>query len=461
VTGAEQRRASLVFWCALAIVTAGALWLRLEYIWAAREGKALGGDALYYHATANLVAGGRGFVNPFQYVFEDQLVQSAEHPPLFSLYLAAFSWLGFTSVTDHLLASALLGTGTVLIGGLAGREIGGRALGVVSALLLAVYPNVWRHDGMVMSETAAIFTTVLTIWLAYRFWSAPSWPRVFWVGLAIALAAMSRSEMALLCVLLVIPLVLWRREQPLVRRARWIGVAAVGFLALVGPWLVFNYARFGRPVFLSAQLEVTLATANCPGTYEGEWKGYWDLTCAGAILADNGLDGPTDPRVPEVLMDETRAYVGEHREEIPSVIAARWGRLLGVYRIEQQVTIIDTFIEGGTESVARAGIWSLWVTGGLALVGGVSLRMRRIPLTPLVAPILAVWITVTVLYTATRFRAPADASLCILAAAGVLAVGRGARWLIRQLSSDLLRDVQDPEPDTPVPDTPVPEAAVP
>ena len=133
VAGAGRRndvsradRRSVLFWSVLGLIAAGALWLRLDYIWTARDGKALGGDALYYHATANLVAEGRGFVNPFTYVFRGGLEQSAEHPPLYSLYLAAFSWLGFTSIHDHLVASALLGVATVVIGGLAGREIGGR-----------------------------------------------------------------------------------------------------------------------------------------------------------------------------------------------------------------------------------------------------------------------------------------------------------------------------------------------
>ncbi len=293
VTNDDRR--TVLFWVLLLVIAAGALWLRLDYIWTARDGKALGGDALYYHATANLVAEGRGFVNPFTYVFTGRLEQSAEHPPLYSLYLAAFSWLGFTSVHDHLVASALLGVATVVIGGLAGREMGGRTLGVLAALLLAVYPNVWRHDGMVMSETAAIFTTVLAIWFAYRFWWKPSFRRALALGVAVALAAIARSELALLAVFLVLPLVLWKRDRTLRQRGKWLGAAALGFLALLAPWLVFNYVRFGKPTFLSAQFEVTLATANCPGTYEGEWKGYWDLSCANTILEANDIDDPDRP----------------------------------------------------------------------------------------------------------------------------------------------------------------------
>jgi len=427
------RTASIIFWIALVVVAAGALWLRLEYVWTARDGKALGGDGLYYHATANLVADGRGFVNPFTYIYEGRFEQSAEHPPLYSLYLAAFSWLGYTTIHDHLIASALLGTATVVIGAFAGREIGGRVLGIVAAVLLAVYPNVWRHDGMVMSESAAIFATVLCIWFAYRFWWRPSFGRAAALGAAVALAAFARSELAMLTVFLVLPLVMWERDRPFVLRARWLGMAAAGFLALLLPWLAFNYVRFGRPVFLSSQVEVTLAVANCPGTYEGQWKGSWDLTCANKILEDNGIDDATDPRTATVLREETTQYVRDNLDKVPSVVLARWGRLIGVYRTDQQVEVIDTFLEGSTESVARAGVWTLWVMGGFSVLGLVALRVRRIPLTPLVAPLVTVFVTVTLLLAATRFRAPADAALCFLAAAGLVGIGRAAlalamRW---------------------------------
>jgi hypothetical protein len=360
------------------------------------------------------------------------------------MYLAVFSWLGFTSIHDHLIASALLGTATVVIGAFAGREIGGRVLGILAAVLLAVYPNVWRHDGMVMSESAAIFATVLTIWFAYRFWWRPSFGRAAALGVAVALAAFARSELALLTVFLVLPLVMWKRDQPFAVRARWLAVAAGGFLALLVPWLAFNYARFGRPVFLSAQVEVTLAVANCPGTYDGQWKGSWDLTCANKILEDNGIDDPTDPRTATVLREETTEYVRENLDKVPSVVAARWGRLIGVYRTDQQVEVIDTFLEGSTESVARAGVWSLWLMGGMSVVGIVALRVRRIPVTPLVAPLVTVFVTVTLLLAATRFRAPAEAALCFLAAAGLTGIGRASRALVRRMRSPGNRTAHQP-----------------
>ena len=59
-------------------------------------------DNLFYHGSANLLAEGRGFVNPFL----DRATPTAAHPPGFTVYLSIFSFLGIDSVGGHRLAAA-------------------------------------------------------------------------------------------------------------------------------------------------------------------------------------------------------------------------------------------------------------------------------------------------------------------------------------------------------------------
>ena len=40
----------------------------------------------------------------------------------------------------------------------AGREMAGRRVGLIAAVLVAIYPQIWRYDGMVLSETMVIVT---------------------------------------------------------------------------------------------------------------------------------------------------------------------------------------------------------------------------------------------------------------------------------------------------------------
>jgi hypothetical protein len=52
-------------------------------------------------------------------------------------------------------------------------------------------------------------------------------------------------------------------------------------------------------------------------------------------------------------------------------------------------------------------------------VGAVTLRRRRVPLTPVLAVLAAVALTVGFVYGTTRFRAPAEVSLVLLGSVGI------------------------------------------
>ena len=68
--------------------------------------------------------------------------------------------------------------------------------------------------------------------------------RLALVGAAAGLAALSRSELALLA-LAVVPLV-WRTEGPEpVRRAAWATGALAAAALVVAPWALHNQSRFG------------------------------------------------------------------------------------------------------------------------------------------------------------------------------------------------------------------------
>ena len=68
-TGANERapRATDARWFrpALAVVVGAALALRVVYVFAYRRDFVPGGDAFFYHSGANLLAAGKGFIEPF------------------------------------------------------------------------------------------------------------------------------------------------------------------------------------------------------------------------------------------------------------------------------------------------------------------------------------------------------------------------------------------------------------
>lgn len=418
------------------------LLVRVAYAVSRRHDE-VGGDAYYFHNQANLIADGHGFINPLVHAYADVERAAADHPPLYSAYLAVWSLLGVRSPLGHMLASALLGTATVVLVGLAGRRLGGPRVGLLAATAAAIHPNLWLWDGMLLSETASAFTVALFLHLVVRFLETPSAPRLAAVGASIGLAALARSEMVLLTIGLValVPLLprataaarARARERPGVTgaldrltatRVGAAGVAVACLVAVIVPWSAYNQTRFTHPVPLSTGAGLVLVSSNCDLTYEGELLGYWSFVCS----VEGGLQAGTDPfddasetdrKLREVAVDFAR----DRPERLPVVAAARLGRVVGVFRPFQQVGLLER-AEGVPRWVSEVNVGTWYLLAGLAVVGARRLRRDGVPLVALLAPILTVLVVAVLVYGIWRFRAPGDVAVCLLAAVGADALVR-------------------------------------
>jgi 4-amino-4-deoxy-L-arabinose transferase-like glycosyltransferase len=409
----DAERSQRWFTWALAGVALVGLAIRVAFVLLSRQHIKFGGDAYFYHAGANLLADGEGFINPF---FLPRHLQAADHPPLYMVYLSAFSVLGMRSTLWHLLWSCVLGTGTVVLVGLLGRSVAGARAGIIAAVLAAAYPNLWIPDGGLLAETMAMFVVALVLLLAYWYWQQPSWLRLAAVGAASGAAALSRSELILFIPLLVLPLALLRGGDAWRPRLLALGAGVLAGLIVVGPWVGFNLTRFKEPETLSTQFGPTLATANCKSIYYGDFLSYYDFRCAVPIEKKSIPANYDESQQDAVYRHAAIDYISKHRGRVPAVIAARIGAVFGVYKPARQITI-DSFIEGRGSVPAHWGMYTFYVLGLLSIAGAVVLRRRRsVPLFPLLVPPVIVLLTVISLYTSTRFRTPAEVSIVVLAA---------------------------------------------
>src|SRR3954469_22546582 len=67
----------------LAAIVAGAVALRLLYVLVLARHVPMAGDSQFFHAEANLVADGRGYIEPFLDAAYGVHVPTAAHPPLY------------------------------------------------------------------------------------------------------------------------------------------------------------------------------------------------------------------------------------------------------------------------------------------------------------------------------------------------------------------------------------------
>jgi 4-amino-4-deoxy-L-arabinose transferase-like glycosyltransferase len=398
----------------LALIAAAGLALRVAYVLLLAHRVRGSGDSFFFDSTANFIAKGYGFADPFPLITHPGAPPggpSAAHPPLWSLVLSVPSLLGATGEVAHKLTTCMVGSGTIMAVGLLGRRVGGERSGLVSAALAAAYPVLVGADGTLLSESLFGLLVALALLASYALIERPTAGRAVLLGGAIGLAALTRSEGLLLIILLALPAAVM---AALPWRAR-LGLAAAALAAMlvvIAPWTVRNVIRFERPVLISTNDGTLLAGANCDATYHGPDLGFWNFHCLTA-----GPAGEDESQQAARLRRQGVHYAAHHAGRLPVVLPVRLLRTWDLYQPVRQTRIA----EGRNRWIDRAGVVCYFLLLPLAALGLIALRQRRPrpPLAPLAAPVALITITSLLGYGVPRLRHAAEITLVVLAAAGI------------------------------------------
>ncbi|MBK9295979.1 MAG: glycosyltransferase family 39 protein [Candidatus Microthrix sp.] len=250
----------------LLMITAAGLVLRLVWVLiAARQPVGLT-DPMRYLTAGRDIALGNGYVD-----FSTGQ-PTAYYPPGYPLFVGAIAAVlrPFGLLDNWLpqavaLVQACLGAASIYLLGLLGRSLWSRKVGLVAALILALYPNLVMHTAGVLGETLYIFLLVAALYvlLAVPFstWSLRQGVlRAGGFGLLFGLAALVRP---LALPALVVLVIVWLRgrdgraddgdARSWDRRSalRWSAVAIVATGAVIGAWTVRNVVRMDEPVLIS------------------------------------------------------------------------------------------------------------------------------------------------------------------------------------------------------------------
>lgn len=241
------------------LVAIGLLAFILRAAWVLVYGRVEAGpnDALFYEASADNLAGSRGFTQLFGGA-------TAHTPPGFPFLVSlAYRGLG-THVKLELALNVALGTATAVLLYLVARRIMGRAAGLVAGTTFAILPAPIYFTGLFLAETTFVFMLVgflaLAVFLPDRRWTPVA------LGVAAGLAALTKGEGALLCV---IPLAMWWGQTP---RGPWLRRAAllVAAMALtILPWTIRNTIEMDAFIPVATNASTTLWSGHNPNANGG------------------------------------------------------------------------------------------------------------------------------------------------------------------------------------------------
>ncbi|MCX7620552.1 MAG: glycosyltransferase family 39 protein [Acidimicrobiales bacterium] len=394
------------------------------------------GDAAFYFGQAQMIDEGLGLGSPFRYFINGEFQPSAGHPPMYPVFLAAMRKLGLITVGQLRGASAVAGAvGTYLLALVAKRLAGMRA-GVIAGLLAATYPMLWINDGKLMSESIYVPIVAAILLAAFSFWKRPRPKTAILLGLAVAAGQLTRAETGMLAFVMLPPLAYSLRHR--MTRSSWMKLGALAFITVqiaVLPWALRNLTSFKRPVLGTSGAGIVLLSGSCDAAYyDEETLGLlnfkclegdavtWSLILQG-IAPGGGLD---ESEVDAAARDKALEYIRAHPGRTPVVVAARIGRMWGLYRITQNIDV-DAVIEVRPRTPTVIGVWMYFALWPVALVGLIALRKRRIPISPFLAIFFMTTVVAAISFALTRYRVPSDEALVVLGAVGIEEIIRLAR----------------------------------
>jgi 4-amino-4-deoxy-L-arabinose transferase-like glycosyltransferase len=367
------------------------------------------GDAFYYGLVAANAANGNWFQEPFT------LEPAADHPPLTVLVLVPASRF-FDGALAQRLTMSVIGALTVGAVGLAGREIGGRRVGLAAATVALINPNLWINNALVMSEALAGLLFALLLLVSYRLMRRPSIGHAAWAGALCGLLVLTRAEAGVFLALIVLPAIVLARALPWRARLGHAAIAVGCFVVVLAPWTLWVRTQFVRPVVVSTNDGLTLAGANCDETYYSSSIGYWSLDCGEALL-DPALDASQNSAE---LRADAASFARDHVGRVPLVVIAREGRIFGYW---DPAGVVDASQgEGRPVALSWAAYAVFWLLVPLSVFGALRLRRSGIAIWPLVATLAGTVVLTALFYGIPRQRIPLDVCTCILSGAAIVAV---------------------------------------
>lgn len=393
----------------LGLIAVGALVLRVAYVLIVGREVAGIGDYFFYNGSANLLADGEGFVNPYSLAV-GPAKPSAEHPPLWTFVLSVTSFLGGNGFTAHKLTGCLVGSLAIVPIGLLAKRVGGDRAGLIAAGLAAVYPTFVAADGSLMSETLYGFLIAFALLAAYRLRDSGRLSAAAGLGAMLGLAALTRTEALLFIPFLALPVAVGAGGG-LRRWAPRFAVVAVAAGLVIVPWTVRNWISLGDPVPVSVNGDAVLAGANCDQVYSGPDTGLWTVQCA---FRDEGVSEPEQGRL---WRRRGIDYAFDHADRLPMVLTVRALRVWDFWQPVRQ-----TQSEGRHRLLQGAGTGVYFLLLPLVLAGGVILRRRRETLVVMAVPFVVVTLAAMAGWGLPRFRQAAEVAIVVLAAVAIEAL---------------------------------------
>ena len=352
----------------------------------------------------------------------DPYIVTADRAPLWPYIIAAiYTITGPVNFYPRLFFS-FIGAATCAIVYLFARDIFNQRIAILAGIIAALYPGLFIYDGWLYTES--LFTFCLTAF-CYALYRLQRTAQARWMvvsGAALACASLTRPNGPLFLLLLVAWAVIIAGTKILSWRQAAMAVLVITLVTfgLIAPWTLRNY-RVSHHQFI---LVATGSDVVLTGVYN-------DTVLVSSH--DLGMWVPPNEVQPPIARNYsyTGTWIHNHLSSLPYLISLHFINMWKPYTSEEGLPVIEF-----PDRPASQVVWTMMLITPIPifLFAAISLILTRKRWQHLLIPYIAILLTIIqclVFYGSSRFRAPIEPMLVLLAA--------GAIWWLTQNEPGTLR----------------------
>jgi 4-amino-4-deoxy-L-arabinose transferase-like glycosyltransferase len=390
--------------------------IRVAYVLATRH-FALAGDAPEYDSEGQLIAHGHFFWTTLPYGI---LHAGAWKAPGYPAWVGLWYALLGHSVFALRLIQVSLGVLTIGLSWLLARRLFGVRVAIAAAFVVALYPLAWQFEELLYPESLA--TPLTLALLIVMFTRPPSWRNAALFGALLGLTVLVRPTSPFL---LLGALAAWIVAAGWRRGLAATAVAALVAALVVAPWTVRNTVVLHGVVPVSLQDSALYGTFNPTSAADPVNPYAWRADPPSVADLFDPHHPLSDVTLRSKLIDRALAYVSSHPASVPQ--AFFWNGLSRLWDIRHRSrALAEVPFEGRSRLVTNLGLDAYLPLLVLGLLGLWRARRRR----GLVLGVLALALGASIAFTpdaGTRYRAPLEPLIAVLACAGALGADTLAR----------------------------------
>lgn len=371
-------------------------------------------------------------------------ITTAYRPPLWPFLIAGISLIfGRADIYDRLFLCCL-GSGTCIFIYLFAHDLFQRRIGLLAGLSAAVYPALYIYDGWLYTESLYTFLLIATCYCVLRIQRDEGRRRSLWLlcGVLLALLALTRPN-GILPIGLILLWTLFFCWRKLLHRRALINVVLTALIAclLIAPWTLRNYlvSRSFIPV-ATGDGTVLLGAYNDQAATQPGSLGSWVNPLKASLQTETALKPfslYTCNAICEVAReaaskDAAVAWIKTHLNEMPALLTYHLRNFWMPYTREADLPMArfpNLFSSQLVLTMSETLPILVFVLAAFGLIVTLRKYWRELLFAYLV--ILATLGEALVYYGSSRFRAPIEPLLILLAA--------GAIWWLTQDAPGTLR----------------------